>query len=109
MKADNLAGAAAARWLALSAEERQTTGLMAPSHALRERINAIVRERLTRDGIIDGPATDGERLVSRGYTNAEKSLAANYTGRSEYSMLLEAHAAAAEGRPARGPRRYSRQ
>ena len=78
VKADNLAGAAAARWLALSAEQRQATGLMAPSHALRERINAIVRERLIRDGTIDGPAIDGERLVSRGYTDAEKSLAANY-------------------------------
>ncbi|MDE0343006.1 MAG: AAA family ATPase, partial [Deltaproteobacteria bacterium] len=78
VKADNLAGAAAARWLALSAEERQATGLMAPSHALREKINAIVRERLIRDGSIDGPAATGERLVSRGYTNAEKALAANY-------------------------------
>ena len=78
VKADNLAGAAAARWLALSAEERQTAGLMAPSHALRERTNAIVRERLIRDGTIDGPAIDGERLVSRGYTDAEKALAANY-------------------------------
>ena len=78
VKADNLAGAAAARWLALPAEERQATGLMAPSHALRERINAIVRERLVRDGTIDGPAVTGERLVSRGYTNAEKALAANY-------------------------------
>ena len=78
VKADNLAGAAAARWLALSAEERGNTGLMAPSHALRERINAIVRERLIRDGAICGPAMNAERLVSRGYTNAEKSLAANY-------------------------------
>ena len=78
VKADNLAGAAAARWLALPAEEREATGLMAPSHALREKINAIVRERLIRDGIIDGPAMDGGRLVSRGYTNAEKALAANY-------------------------------
>ena len=78
VKADNLAGAAAARWLALSAGEREATGLMAPSHALREKINAIVCERLIRDGIVDGPAIDGERLVSRGYTNAEKALAANY-------------------------------
>ena len=78
VKADNLAGAAAARWLALSAEERQATGLMAPSHALREKINAIVRERLILDGTIGGPAVTGERLVSRGYTNAEKALAANY-------------------------------
>ena len=51
---------------------------MAPSHALREDINAIVRERLIRDGAIHGPAMNTERLISRGYTNAEKTLAANY-------------------------------
>ena len=50
VKPDNLAGAAAARWLALSPEERANAGLMAPSHALREGINEIVRERLVRDG-----------------------------------------------------------
>ena len=78
VKADNLAGAAAARWLRLSPEERANAGLMAPSHVLRENINAIVRERLVRDGVVHGPAFNGERLVSRGYTNAEKTLAANY-------------------------------
>ena len=78
VKADNLAGAAAARWLALSPEERANAGLMAPSHGLRENINAIVRERLVRDGAVHGPALNAERLVSRGYTNAEKTLAANY-------------------------------
>ena len=75
---DNLAGAAAARWLALSPEDRENTGLMAPSHSLREGINEIVRERLTRDGVVHGPAMETERLVSRGYTNAEKALARNY-------------------------------
>ena len=75
---DNLAGAAATRWLALSPEQRANAGLMAPSHALRERINEIVRERLVRDGIVHGPAVTTERLVSKGYTNAEKTLAANY-------------------------------
>ena len=78
VKPDNLAGAAAARWLALSPDERANAGLMAPSHGLRENINAIVRERLVRDGTVHGPATTVERLVSRGYTNAEKTLAANY-------------------------------
>ena len=78
VKPDNLAGAAAARWLALSPEERANAGLMAPSHGLRESINGIVRERLIRDGAVHGPAATVERLVSRGYTNAEKSLAANY-------------------------------
>ena len=75
---DNLAGAAAARWLRLSPAERENTGLMAPSHALRQTVNGHIRERLARDGAIHGPAFDGERLVSRGYTAAEKALAANY-------------------------------
>ena len=78
VKPDNLPGAAAARWLALSPEVRANTGLMAPSHTLRERINEIVRERLVRDGTVQGPAMKAERLVSRGYTDAEKTLAANY-------------------------------
>ena len=78
VKPDNLAGAAAARWLALSPEERANAGLMAPSHGLREAINGIVRERLVRDGAVHGSALNTERLVSRGYTNAEKTLAANY-------------------------------
>ena len=77
-KADNLAGAAAAHWLALSPEQRANAGLMAPSHTLRERINEIVRERLVRDGQVHGPAMSTERLVSRGYTHAEKTLGANY-------------------------------
>ena len=79
VKPNNLAGAAAARWLALSPEERANTGLIAPSHTLREGINDIVvRDRLERDGTVHGPALLGERLVSKGYTNAEKSLAVNY-------------------------------
>ena len=75
---DNLAGAAAARWLRLSPEEREQAGLMAPSHKLRVAINDIVRERLIRDGHVRGKAVETERLVSRGYTNAEKTLAGNY-------------------------------
>ena len=78
VKPDNLPGAAAARWLALSANERERAGLIAPSHKLREGINAIIRARLVADGTVRGPALTTERLVSRGYTNAEKSLAAHY-------------------------------
>ena len=78
VKADNIAGAVAARWLELSPAARENTGVMAPSHELRRKINAHIRERLAREGSIHGPAFRCERLVSRGYTNAEKSLAANY-------------------------------
>ena len=75
---DNLAGAAAARWLKLPVQDRGNTGLMAPSHELRRQINGHIRGRLARDGVIRGPALQSERLVSHGYTAAEKSLAANY-------------------------------
>ena len=78
VKPDNIAGAVAARWLRLSAEQRESTGVMAPSHELRQEINGHIRERLAREGRIDGPALQAERLVSRGYTNAEKALAGNY-------------------------------
>ena len=78
VKADNIAGAVAARWLRLSPEERENTGVMAPSHELRVAINGHIRERLAREDAIHGPAFQGERLVSRGYTRAEKALAANY-------------------------------
>ena len=75
---DNIAGAVAARWLRLSPEARENTGVMAPSHELRQRINAHIRERLAREGRIHGPAIQSQRLVSLGYTHAEKALAGNY-------------------------------
>ena len=76
---DNVAGAVAARWLKLSPEVRERTGVMAPTHELRRQINDHVRERLVREGGIRGPALQSEQLVSKGYTNAEKALAANYS------------------------------
>ena len=78
VKPDNIAGAVAARWLRLGPEARENTGVMAPSHELRQEINGHIRERLDREGRIHGPAMQAERLVSRGYTNAEKALAGNY-------------------------------
>ena len=78
VKPDNIAGAIAARWLRLDADARANTGVMAPSHELRQQINGHIRERLAREGRIHGPAMASERLVSMGYTNAEKALAANY-------------------------------
>ena len=79
VKADNIAGAVAARWLRLSPEKRERTGVMAPSHELREGINAHIRERLGREGRIAGPALTTQRLVSRGYTRAEMTIAENYS------------------------------
>ena len=78
VKPDNIAGAVAARWLRLDAEARENTGVMAPSHELRQAINGHIRQRLDREGRIHGRAMGSERLVSKGYTNAEKALADNY-------------------------------
>ena len=75
---DNIAGAVAARWLRLSPRERERTGVMAPSHALRQTVNGHIRDRLVREGRIAGPDMETKRLVSKGYTNAEKALATNY-------------------------------
>ena len=50
----------------------------AASHELRQAINGHIRERLAREGRIQGPAMESQRLVSKGYTNAEKALAGNY-------------------------------
>ena len=75
---DNIAGAVAARWLKLSPEERERTGVMTPSHALRQAVNEHIRERLVREGRIAGPELRTQRLVSKGYTRAEKALASNY-------------------------------
>ena len=79
VKPDNIAGAVAARWLRLDADARANTGVMAPSHELRQAINGHIRERLAREGRIHGPTMESERLVSRGYTDAEKALAGNYS------------------------------
>ena len=78
VKPNNIAGAVAARWLRLDEEARANTGVIAPSHELRQAINGHIRERLDREGRIHGPAMVSERLVSKGYTNAEKALADNY-------------------------------
>ena len=78
VKPDNIAGAVAACWLRLGEEARENTGVMAPSHELRQEINGHIRERLAREGRIHGPVMESQRLVSRGYTNAEKALAGNY-------------------------------
>ena len=73
-----IAEAAAGRWLALAPEAREKTGVMAPSHELRLGINGHIRDQLAREGRLHGPVMDGEKLVSKGYTQAEKALAGNY-------------------------------
>ena len=69
---------AAARWLQLSPEQRAATGVIAPTRALRDTINDTIRGQLVAEGAVAGPAREGEKLVSRGLTRAEMTVAANY-------------------------------
>ena len=70
---------AASRWLDLSPELRATTGVIAPTRALRDEINKTIRARLIAEGTVHGPARQGEKLVSRGLTNTEMARTAHYT------------------------------
>ncbi len=64
-------GETAARlWLEEAA--RQETVLLAPTHELRERINATVRQALAEEGVLHGRRLVIARLVSRGMTRAQK-------------------------------------
>ena len=57
---------------------RRVRSVPSESHELRQEINRHIRERLAREGRIHGAVMQSERLVSKGYTNAEKVLAGNY-------------------------------
>ena len=72
-------GAETARhWLNLPHEQRAATGVIAPTRALRDEINATIREGLVAEGVIDGPARPGEKLVPRDLTRAQMARASNY-------------------------------
>ncbi len=75
---EELGADAAARWLRLSPEQRASTGVIAPTRALRDTINETVRAQLVAEGAIAGPARQSEKLVSRGLTRAEMTVASNY-------------------------------
>ena len=72
-------GAETARhWLNLSPEQRDRTGVTAPTRALRDEINTTIREGLVAEGAISGPARQGEKLVPRDLTRAQMGRASNY-------------------------------
>ena len=75
---DDLGVKAAEAWLALDRETRDGTLLLAPTHALREEINATVRDALAAEGVLRGRTLRIERLVNLGMTRAEKGDARNY-------------------------------
>ena len=75
---DGLGVETALRWLNLPPRERAATGVIAPTRALRDEINATIREGLVAEGAVSGPAHRGEKLVSRGMTREEMAVASNY-------------------------------
>ena len=75
---DELGQKAAEIWLALDAETRARTLLVAPTHELRAEINAAVREALAAEGVLRGRTLLIERLVGLGMTRAEKADVRNY-------------------------------
>ena len=75
---EELGESAARTWLALDPAARDATLLVAPTHALREDINRVVRETLADEGVLRGKTLRIERLVSLGMTRAEKGDRRNY-------------------------------
>ncbi|MDE0615949.1 MAG: AAA family ATPase, partial [Rhodospirillaceae bacterium] len=67
------------RWLNLPPQERAATGVIAPTRALRDGINATIRDGLVAEGAISGPARPGEKLVARDLTRAQMARASNYS------------------------------
>ena len=66
------------RWLSLAPGDRERTGVTAPTRALRDEINATIREGLVAEGAIRGPAMEVDKLVPLGLTIAEMTRTANY-------------------------------
>ena len=52
-----------------------------PTRALRDEINTRIREHLVAEGVVSGPARQGEKLVPRDLTRAEMARASNYSAR----------------------------
>ena len=75
---EDLGDRAAMIWLALEAEARDRTALMAPTHALRKEINETVREGLRREGRLHGRSVELEILVNLNMTRAQKRDVRNY-------------------------------
>jgi len=65
---DRLAETAAHLWLALPPEARRRTMILAPTHAQREEINAVLRKGLAEEGLLAGRTLEIERLVDRRLT-----------------------------------------
>ena len=75
---EDLGDRAARIWLALDAEARDRTALMAPTHVLRKEINETVREGLRQEGRLHGRSVELPVLVNLNMTRAQKRDVRNY-------------------------------
>ncbi len=73
-----LANLAAHEWLRLSDKDRNETLLTAPSHKIRETINAEIRNQLIFEGKLKGEPIIFKALESKGLTIAEMCQSKNY-------------------------------
>ncbi len=75
---DALGETAARLWLGLPEAARTETAILAPTHALREEINAVIREGLADEGVLRGTSLEIMRLVDRRLTRPLAADAASY-------------------------------
>ncbi len=75
---ENLGEEAARIWLALDADARDATALMAPTHVLRKEINETVREGLRQEGRLHGRGVELPVFVNLNMTRAQKRDVRNY-------------------------------
>ena len=73
-----LAGTAARLWLSLPPEARKGTIVLAPTHEMREEINATIRRGLADEGALGRRGIEIGRLVDRRLTRVHAAEGANY-------------------------------
>ena len=65
-------------WLALDADARSRTLLLAPTHALRAEVHGAIRRRLADEGVLRGPTLTLDRYVNLRLTRAQKRELVHY-------------------------------
>ena len=78
LPADALAGTAARLWLSLPPEARKGTVILAPTHEMREEINAAVRRGLVDEGALGRRSVEIGRLVDRRLTRVHAADGETY-------------------------------
>ena len=78
LPADALAGTAARLWLSLPPDARKGTVILAPTHEMREEINAVVRRGLADEGVLGRRSVEIGRLVDRRLTRVHAADPENY-------------------------------